>query len=229
MMGMGKIRVILADRSAIFVKGLTKVLESEGDIEVVATCSSLEESLSKVFELKPDIVIWGTNLRTKLDRNQRIELGLRIYKMLPNLQLIMLTDSEDETQFLMGLQLGARSYISKYVTEQYLLSTIRRIYTGEVIISSAMARKVLEEFTILSHTEEVARKKEDFGLTEREIEILKLVAAGMGNKEVATTLFISENTVKRHLSNIFQKLRVSSRQQAAVILLDKGIVQNNRT
>jgi len=228
-MGMGKIRVLLADRSGIFVKGLAKVLESEADIEIVATCSALEECVSKITEFKPDILIWGTNIRTKLDRNKRIETSLHTYKAVPNLQFIMLTESENEDQFLLGLQVGARSYLSKYVSEQYLLSTIRRVYAGEVIISSAMAQKVLKEFTILKDREDVVRKKEDFALTERETEILKLVAAGKGNKEVAATLFISENTVKRHMSNIFQKLQVRSRQQAALILLDKGITLTNQT
>jgi DNA-binding NarL/FixJ family response regulator len=226
---MGTIRVVLIDRSEIFVKGLAKVLESEADLEVVAICHTVEEGIRKIIDLKADVIICGTNAIASIDRNKGIEISQNLHHLLPNAQFILLTDSENEDEFFLSLQTGARSYLSKYVTGQYLISTIRRIHTGEVIITPIMARKLLKELTTLSNQEVVAQKKEDFGLTEREIEILKLAASGMGNREVARTLFISEHTVKRHMSSIFQKLKVCNRQQAAIMALDEGIVHRQST
>jgi len=226
---MGTIRVVLIDRSEIFAKGLAKVLESEADIEVIAICPTVEEGIRKIIELKADVTICGTNAMTGIDRNKGIEISQNLHHLLPNAQFILLTDSENEDEFLFSLQTGVRSYLSKYVTGQYLISTIRRIHTGEVIITPIMARKLLKELTTLSNQEVVAQKKEDFGLTEREIEILKLAASGMGNREVARILFISEHTVKRHMSSIFLKLKVGNRQQAAIMALDEGIVHRQST
>jgi DNA-binding NarL/FixJ family response regulator len=223
------IRVVLIDRSEIFVKGLAKVLENEADIEVVAVCPAVEEGVRKIIDLKADVAICGTNAITSIDHDKAIEQSRYIHRLLPNAQFIILTDSENEDEFFLSFQTGVASYLSKYVTGQYLVSTIRRIHTGEVIITPNMARKLLKELTTLRNQEDVAQKKVDFGLTKREIEILKLAASGMGNREVARTLFISEHTVKRHMRSIFQKLKVCSRQQAAIIALDEGIVKRQLT
>lgn len=158
-----------------------------------------------------------------------MEITRYLHSRLPNAQFILLSDSENEEEFFLSLQTGVASYLSKYVTGQYLISTIRRIYTGEVIITPVMARKLLKELTSFSKQEESLQNREDFGLTEREIEILKLAASGMGNREVAHNLFISEHTVKRHMSSIFQKLKVCNRQQAAILAMDEGIVSRQST
>ena len=226
---MGTIRVVLIDTSEIFVKGLAKVLESEADIEVIAICSTIEEGFRKIIDLKADVTICGMNAFTGIDPNKAIEISQNLHRLLPNAQFIILTDSENEHDFLLSLQTGVRAYLSKYVTGQYLVSAIRRIHTGEVIITPTMARKLLKELNTLSNQKVVTQKKEDFGLTEREIEILKLAASGMGNREVARTLFISEHTVKRHMSSIFLKLKVCNRQQAAMMALDEGIVLRQST
>ena len=227
--GMGTIRVVLIDRSEIFVKGLAKVLESEADIEVVAICPTVEEGIRKIIDLKADVTICGTNAWIGMDLNKGIEISQNLHRLLPNAQFIILTDSENENDFLLSLQTGVRAYSSKYITGQYLVSAIRRIHAGEVIITPPMAQKLLKELNTLSNHKVVARKKEDFGLTEREIETLELVASGMVNREVARTLFISEHTVKKHMSSIFQKLKVYNRHQAAIMALDEGIVHRQST
>jgi DNA-binding NarL/FixJ family response regulator len=221
---MKKIRVVLIDKSEIFVKGLAKVLESEADIEVVAISPTVEEAVPKIVEFKADVTVCGTNAMAGIDRARGMEITRYLHRQLPNAQFILLTDSENEDEFFLSLQTGVASYLSKYVTGQYLISTIRRIHTGEVIITPVMARKLLKELTSLSKIEESVHNKEEFGLTEREIEILKLAASGMGNREIARNLFISEHTVKRHMSSIFQKLNVCNRQQAAMLAIDEGIV-----
>ncbi len=221
---MERIKILLADKSEIFLIGLAKVLDTEWDMKVVAICSDLEESFLKAIELRPDVIICGIRISENIDMTKGIELSKRLYKELPSVQTIVLADKEEEKPFFMALQLGARAYISKYVTAQYLVSTIRRIYAGEVIISAGTARKLLREVAILNGHDQVVQENEDLNLTGRETEILRLVAAGMGNKEMANALFISENTVKKHISTIFQKLQVCNRQQAAVRAIDIGIV-----
>jgi len=223
---MGTIRVLLMDISEIFLKGLAEVLASETDIEVVAICTTLQEGLVKTIEFKPDIIVCGMNMgitdkKEVMELSQSISLYMR--SLVPDARTIVLTESEDEEMFFFSLRCGSRAYLSKHITGENLVLTIRRVHAGELIISPVMAVKLIKGFRNLFSIKEVSQA-EDFRLTPREIEILKLAAHGVSNKEIGRILIISENTVKRHVSGILRKLQVYNRQQAAMKALHKGIV-----
>ena len=223
---MGTIRVLLLDISEIFLKGLAEVLASETDIEVVAICTTLQEGLQKTIEFKPDVIVSGANMgiaekKEVMELSQLISLDIR--SRVPDARTIVLTESEDEEMFFFSLRCGTRAYLSKYITGENLVSTIRRVHAGDIIISPVMARKLIKGFRTSFSDEEVSQKG-DFRLTPREIEILKLASHGMRNREIGCILTISENTVKRHMSGILRKLQVHNRQQAAMKALNKGIV-----
>jgi DNA-binding NarL/FixJ family response regulator len=143
----------------------------------------------------------------------------------PNVMVIVLTHSEEDKDLFAALRVGAKAYLSKFITTENLLQAIEQVQTGEVIISPPMAAKLIEEFTQLEEAKEEAIRRNDTNLSPREMEVLALLSKGKTNRQLAEELFISENTVKVHLRNIMEKLNVRNRQQVIVRALEKGLTK----
>lgn len=220
MQAVRKMKVLLADKREIFREGLANILGGKPDFEVVATCSSGLECIQKATALEPDVVI----LDTEISECDCIEAIQCINGLLPAVRILILTHSEKERDLFSTLKAGATAYISKDACVKDLIETISRVHLGEVVITPPMAAKLINEFALWEESKEVEQQKCDTNLTEREAEVLSLVAKGATNKEIGSALFIAVNTVKVHLSRILEKLQVRNRQQAAVLAIEKGIV-----
>lgn len=219
---MERIKVLLIDKREVFRRGLAKLLESEANIEVVSTCSSMLEVSEKAGGLELDVVLMDIEgLGSK-----HIETIQHICKLWPKARIMILTHSEDRYDVVLSCRAGVSGYISKDIMVEHLIKAITLVAHGEIVISPPMAAELLEEFTSLEAIEAEAEVKDNAGLSQRERQVLTLVAKGATNREIATTLFIAENTVKVHLSHILEKLHLHNRQQATVWGITKGLVSN---
>ena len=205
---MAKIRLILADKEGIFREGLAKLLESEPDIEVVCTCRTGLEAIECAFKHQPDVVLMDIESPECSDA----EVMQRIHEGLSKTNLIMLTHSETEANLISAVRTGAKAYLSKDVSIRNLINAITLVADGGVVVSPPMATRLLAEFSLLEDGKDAVTLITL--LSKREQVALSLVAQGLTNKEIATTLVISENTVKVHLRNIMEKLHAHTRQEA---------------
>jgi two-component system NarL family response regulator len=214
------IRVLIADDQAVFRRGLNVVLEVEKDIDVVAEAEDGEEAAAKAEEIAPDVVL----MDVRMPRVNGIEAARRIREVLPSTRILMLTVSDEEEDLFDAIKAGANGYLLKDVSVEEVGSAIHSVMQGESRISPSMAAKLLNEFNTLA---KVAAEREQLPapvLTARELEVLKLVARGMSNKDVADCLFISENTVKNHVRNILEKLHLHSRMEAVMYAVRKRLL-----
>ncbi len=218
-----KIKVMLVDRREILREGLTVILGRDSDIEVIAAFASGSEAMNQVGILKPDIVI----TEAEMPEDVYLELTQRIKEIPARTKIMVLTHEKQESALFRALRLGARAYLTKHISVDDLISTVHRVHAGEVIISAPMAAKMLDEFVLLEEKKDIEPIDQETNLSKRELEVLQLVAGGTTNKEVADALFISENTVKGHLSKILEKMNVRNRQQAVVVAMEKGIIKTN--
>ncbi len=212
---------MLVDRREILREGLTVILERDPDIEVIARFSSGKEAMEQVGILNPDIVITEADM----PEDVYLELTQRIKEVPPHTKIMVLTHAKQESALFRALKLGARAYLTKHIGVDDLISTVHRVHAGEVIISAPMAAKMLDEFVLMEEKKDTGSADQETNLSKRELEVLQLVAGGTTNKEVAEDLFISENTVKGHLSRILEKMNVRNRQQAVVMAMEKGIIK----
>lgn len=206
------IRVLIADDHALFRRGLNLVLESEDGIEVVGEAEHGEEAIAKAEDLVPDVVL----MDVRMPRVNGIEATARISESVPTTKIIMLTVSDEEEDLYEAIKAGATGYLLKEIAIEEVPYAIRAVVQGQSLISPSMASKLLNEFNTLAKQ---ADEKQQFPvpkLTSRELEVLKLVAQGMSNREIAKELYISENTVKNHVRNILEKLHLHSRMEAVV-------------
>lgn len=215
---MDKIRIIVADDHAIVRQGYCKLLEQEEDMEVVAQAGDGEEAVRLITELNPDIAIMDIAM-PKMDG---IEATKQIKAHCPNIKVLILS-AYDDSQFIFSLlEAGAAGYLLKNIHRRELVAAIRAVREGESVLHPSIARKVLSRFVSTSNK---PVGQESIGLlSEREIEVLKLMASGASNKQIAGALHLSTRTVQGHLSQIFQKLGVSSRTEALVRALKEGWV-----
>jgi two-component system NarL family response regulator len=206
----GAIRVVICDDHAVFRRGLTMVLAPEDDIEVVAEAADGSEGIELVTALVPDVVL----MDVRMPKVNGIEATRRIVDAVPTARVLVLTVSDDEDDLYAAVKAGATGYLLKEISIDEVANAIRTAVTGQSLISPSMASKLLLEFNNLARQAEerivVPR------LTDRELQVLKLVARGLSNREVAEELFISENTVKNHVRNILEKLHLHSRMEAVV-------------
>jgi two-component system NarL family response regulator len=204
------IRVLIADDHALFRRGLNMVLESEAGIEVVAEAEDGEDAVAKAEEFAPDVVL----MDVRMPRLSGIEATRKIRDIIPTARILMLTVSDEEEDLYEAVKAGANGYLLKEISIEEVADAIRQVTTGQSLISPSMASKLLTEFNTLAK-----RAEEQFPpprLTDRELEVLKLVAKGMSNRDVADHLYISENTVKNHVRSILEKLHLHSRMEAVV-------------
>jgi two-component system NarL family response regulator len=204
------IRVLICDDHALFRRGLIMVLESEEGIEVVAEAEDGEEAIRRAEEAAPDVVL----MDVRMPRMSGIEATRAISEAVPAAKILMLTVSDEEEDLYEAVKAGATGYLLKEISIEEVANAIRAVVTGQSLISPSMASKLLSEFNNLA--KQAQQKVIAPKLTDRELQVLKLVAQGMSNREAAETLFISENTVKNHVRNILEKLHLHSRMEAVV-------------
>ena len=210
--GSDAIRVMICDDHALFRRGLIMVLESEEGVEVVGEAEDGEESIRKAEELAPDVVL----MDVRMPRVSGIEATRAIAEVVPSAKILMLTVSDEEDDLYDAIKAGATGYLLKEISIEEVASAIRAVVSGQSLISPSMASKLLTEFTNLAKKADERQAVPTPRLTDRELEVLKLVAQGMSNREIAGELYISENTVKNHVRNILEKLHLHSRMEAVV-------------
>ncbi len=212
-----KISVLIADDHSLIRQGLKQILELENDITVVAQAANGNEAVKLARDLKPDVVLMDINM-PEANGLQAIK-EIKQEKMTS--KIIVLTIHEDREYLFKTLQMGAEGYVLKDAEPAVLIEAIRNVHSGQSYIQPNMTRELVREFNrVTLHEKE---KSEENNLTTREIEVLGLIAEGMINKEIAKQLYISEKTVKNHVSNIFKKLNVSDRTQAAIYAFKHNI------
>jgi len=213
------IRLFLCDDHSIFRQGIRKLLELEPDVLVVGEASDGQEMLDMLKKTGPDVILLDIGM-PKMDG---VTATYKAKKILPRARIVILTVYEDELHIFQAIKAGAMGYLLKDVSFDELMEAIRCVYKGEALIQPVVAAKVLKEFAMLDKRGIKEGDKFYSGLTERQKEILRLIALGGTNKEIAHKLNLSEKTVKNHISSIFQTLHVNNRTQAAIYALDKKI------
>ena len=211
-------RVVVVDDQELFRRGLTMLLGVESDIEVVGEAGDGITAVDLVVETMPDIVL----LDVRMPKRSGLEACMRIKEQAPSARIIMLTVSDEEGDLYEAVKNGASGYLLKDSSIEEVSQAIRVVAEGQSLISPSMAAKLIDEFKEISRTDrEVGNVPR---LTERELEVLRLVATGLNNREVAKQLFISENTVKNHVRNILEKLQLHSRMEAAMYAVRENLL-----
>jgi DNA-binding NarL/FixJ family response regulator len=216
------IRVLVVDDHALFRRGLEMVLAQESDIEVVGEAGDAEAAVERASELLPDVVL----LDVRMPKGSGIEACVKIKEVAPSARIIMLTISDEEADLYEAIKAGATGYLLKEISIDEVASAVRAVYDGQSLISPAMASKLLTEFALMAkRSNERSQQVPTPRLTERELEVLKLVARGLNNRDIARELFISENTVKNHIRNILEKLQLHSRMEAVVYAVREKLLE----
>jgi two-component system NarL family response regulator len=211
--------VLLADPHALFRRGVRMVLDEQADIEVVAECGDGIDAVDRITELSPDLVL----IDVRMPGISGIEATRRARSAVPNVKVAILTVSEDDEDLFAAVRAGATGYLLKEVSTEELPNAVRAVARGQSLISPSMASRLLAEFKALSRRVEEQRGTAP-RLSDRELEVLRLVARGLSNKDIAAELVIAENTVKNHVRNILEKLQLRSRMEAAMYAVREKLV-----
>jgi DNA-binding NarL/FixJ family response regulator len=209
-------RVLVVDDQTLFRTGLTSLLGEDERVEVVGQAVDGADAVKQTIKLKPDVVL----MDIKMPNVDGIEATRQIVEGVPGIKVLILTTFETDSQVIQALKAGASGYVLKDSSAAAIVSSIVAVMSGEKVMASAVANRVLDMLT------GTATPKEFYdGLTNREIEILKLLANGMANKQIAYRLKISEKTVRNHVSNMYEKLGIYDRSQAVLYAVRKGLVE----
>jgi len=213
------IHILIADDHPIFRDGLRRLLEAEPGLKVVGEACDGAEAVSMAHQLKPDILL----LDLAMPRHPGLEALREMGKGQQSVRVILLTAAAEKQQIVEALQLGARGVVLKDSATQLLLKSIYTVMAGEYWVGRESVSNLVQYLrTLVQSSGEEARQKK-FGLTPRELEIVSAVVAGYANKEIAEYFKISEDTVKHHLSNIFDKLGVSTRLELALFAVNQAL------
>lgn len=217
---MQKYKVLLVDDHALFRKGLASLLQNVEELEIAGEAANGREALEKARILNPDIII----LDVEMPVMNGVEAVKEIKKEKPDCRVVMLSIADDDDSLFNSIRNGARGYLLKSMDPDRLIEEIKGLMRGEAALSKQLAGRILEQFSLLS------QKNSDidfqrYCLTEREGEVLYLVAQGLTNKEIAQALAIAENTVKNHLGNIMEKLHLQNRVQLATFAWREGLAR----
>jgi DNA-binding NarL/FixJ family response regulator len=204
------IRVIIVDDQELFRRGLTMLLAAEPDIEVVGEAGDGQEGVALAESAAPDVVL----LDVRMPRLSGIEACQAIKELVPSAKLIMLTVSDEEADLYEAVKSGASGYLLKDSSIEQVAQAVRVVADGQSLISPSMAVKLIDEFKALSRPD--PQGSGALRITDRELQVLRLVATGMNNRDIAAELFISENTDKNHVRNILEKLQLHSRMEAVM-------------
>ena len=218
---MARIRILLADDHHLFREGLANILNAQPDLEVIGEASDGLEVVVKARKLKPDLILMDIGM----PGGDGVEATQKIKQELPEIIIIILTMRDEEEKLFEAIKSGAQGYLLKSIRSANLVQIIRGAIQGEVAISSALGGRMLEEFRRLSRQAPSAPIDETIKLTQREQEVLSLVAKGASDKEIADKLVVSIHTVKTHIRNILSKLQMGHRHEAARYALRKGLIQ----
>ncbi|WP_414690302.1 response regulator [Nocardioides sp.] len=217
--GSEPVRVLVVDDQELFRRGLTMLLASEDGIDVVGEAGDGIEGTTLAESVAPDVVL----LDVRMPRRSGIEACLAIKESVPSAKIIMLTVSDEEADLYEAVKSGASGYLLKDSSIEEVAQAVRVVSEGQSLISPSMAVKLIDEFKQISRPEKGAVGG-GLRLTDRELEVLRLVATGMNNREIAKQLVISENTVKNHVRNILEKLQLHSRMEAVMYAVKEKLL-----
>jgi DNA-binding NarL/FixJ family response regulator len=214
-----QIKVLLADDHSLLRQGVRQILELERDIEIVGEASDGEEALELIKETNPDVILLDVNM-PKLNG---VEVARKIKEQRINVGIIVLTIHQDREYLFELVKIGISGYLLKDIDSNSLIKAIRVVHQGESYLHPEMTTYLLKEFNRLNQS--YKNNIEQNPLTAREQEVLQMIAQGKSNREIAKGLFISEKTVKNHLSNVFRKLEVNDRTQAVLYGLKNDLIE----
>jgi len=217
---MPTIKVMLVDDHPLVRQGIKQLLGLEGDFQVVGEAQDGAEVVEKALQLRPDVVLMDLNLPGK----NGIELTGEIKKQLPTTNILALTVDTDQHHVYDIIKAGALGYVLKDIEPDFLYAAIRSVARGDAYIQPCLLSKLLTEFRQFLSNDIQTISPDELGLTQREIEIVYYIARGESNKEIAEKLFISEKTVKNHVSSILRKMELEDRTQVAVYAYRKGMI-----
>jgi DNA-binding NarL/FixJ family response regulator len=221
--GSDPIRVLIVDDHALFRRGLEMVLAEEPDIELVGEASDGAEAVERAGEALPDVVL----MDIRMPKSSGIEACRTMKEVSPSAKIVMLTISDEEEDLFEAIRAGASGYLLKDIPYDEVADVVRAVYGGQSLINPSMAAKLLTEFAALAKRDGEERPQQVPAprLTEREMEVLRLMARGMNNRDIAKDLFISENTVKNHVRNILEKLQIHSRMEAVMVAVREKLIE----
>ncbi len=208
----------MVDDQELFRRGLIMLLSGDTDIEVVGEASDGITATELAVKTAPDVIL----LDVRMPRRTGVEACRGIKEAVPSAKIIMLTVSDEEADLYESVKNGASGYLLKDSSIEEVAQAIRVVNEGQSLISPSMAVKLIDEFKQMSKPER--EQGPALRLTERELEVLRLVAKGLNNREVAKELFISENTVKNHVRNILEKLQLHSRMEAVMYAMREKLL-----
>jgi DNA-binding NarL/FixJ family response regulator len=214
-----KRRVVIVDDHTLFREGLRTILGMEEDVEVVADAESAEDIVELVWQTRPDLLL----LDIRMPQGSGLDAVPAVLRISPRTQVLVLTACDEKEEHVRAFKLGAKGVILKDSARQTLMQAIHTVCSGQVLVDPRMTGALVEELSNLGP--ESGGGHAETGLTERELEIVRLVASGYKNKEVGNQLTISERTVKTHLTNIFQKLGVRDRVGLVMYALRHGLTR----
>jgi len=219
---MGSIKVLLAEDHVVVREGIRELIQREEDMEIVGEAGDGEEAVQLAEQLEPDIIL----MDIAMPKLNGIKATQRIKGSHPSISVLVLTAYDNEEFIFALLEAGAAGYLLKNVGSRELLNAIRAVYDGESVLHPVIANKVFSRLQLgkRKHSEQERGEL----LTDRELEVLRLGAQGLANKEIATGLFLGERTIQTHWRNIFNKLGVSSRTEAIMYGLRKGWISMNQ-
>lgn len=219
------IRLMIADDHTLLRQGLRNVLELEEDLVIVGEASDGEDTIKKVESLRPDVVLLDLNM----PKMNGIEVARWVKKNQPDTQIVILTIHEDENYMFEVIRAGALGYLLKDVEPTMLVKAIRIVAEGQSFIYPTLTGRLVGEFARLTDTSNQAQpryyKPHPDRLTVREMDILRLLVCGMTNQEIASRLYLSEKTIKNHLTSVFRKFSVNDRTQAALYAIKHKIIE----
>ncbi|WP_283138463.1 response regulator [Rhizohabitans arisaemae] len=216
------IRVLIVDDHALIRRSLELLLAAEDDIQVVGEAGDGFEAVERAGDLLPDVVL----MDIRMPRRSGIEACRSIKSAVPSARIVMLTISDEEEDLFEAIKAGATGYLLKDVALDEVPDAVRAVHGGQSLINPAMAAKLIHEFKAMAKKEDERPPQVPVPrLTDREMEVLRLVAKGMNNRDIARELFISENTVKNHVRNILEKLQLHSRMEAVVYAVRERLLE----
>jgi NarL family two-component system response regulator LiaR len=219
------VNILIVDDHTLFRTGIRKMLEAEADMHVVGEAATGREALVQARSLMPDVILMDIKMpdpeASPGQALDGIEATRLLCREMPHVGIIFCTMFEDDEFVFAGLQAGGRGYILKEADPDTMLRAIRAVAHGESLLGSTVAQKVMRQFSALP--DQQAPLFDD--LTPRELEVLKLIAQGLNNRDIAEELVISEKTVKNHINNIFSKLHINDRSQAILYAIRMGLAK----
>jgi len=216
-----RIRIVVVDDQTLVREGLVTLLQLSPEIEVVGSAANGEEAVTVARRESPDIVL----MDLRMPRVDGVEATRRIVAELPATRVIVLTTYADDESVFSALQAGARGYLTKDSDASEIVHAIQTVHAGEALLDPSVQRRLIESLAAGSPAATPHQAYPD-GLTQREVDVLALIAAGLSNQEIASRLFISEATVKTHINNIFSKARLRDRGQAVAYAFRQGLTSS---